>query len=253
MLAFHAINFALIRIAQDRNDYVHLRLKADRKEWLQRIKQAPLDESIKHIFRNKNIWIAWTSDVRNDRRMAIVNLSPQERVEKNLPKLPFEDFNYLYVDKYFRRIKSVVDRGAVDLLLVDITDRKSLTSVTNWLQCTHNTIGVFDTSNVIEHVAKLGDSSEKTKDTHAITMIDVLSPYIQPSSIFLYTFSITHTQPVIPGTPGELYFGFKFYRFSELQNQAPDYTELKQTLRKAHHNDTAIRRQIANQTIGSPH
>jgi hypothetical protein len=147
-LLFNKLNIALLALAHDRQDYLHLRLHATHGEWLRRLRQAPgLPVSVKAVLRSYSAFAFWQHWVRIDSHgvnpMALFQMPPPESGDH-----AFKNANYLYDDFLFERLSRMAKSGniSVEMIALHMPEEVSARLVQR-MRATTLMIAVMDVSN----------------------------------------------------------------------------------------------------------
>lgn len=148
VIAFNSINWVLIKAAQSREGYLHLRLKATFQEWL------AAAEKVNHnfaqtILRDEHSWKWWQQATRAVRENSEFQADPsQVKINRNfVEKIEFDQANYLFYDEQFLRVKQLVDRDAIRIAKINLREISQVLTFVNDLSVRKSQYGIVDISN----------------------------------------------------------------------------------------------------------
>lgn len=205
---YNTINIELLKAAKNREQYVYLRTKATESDW-----QTALNGLVAHDQIAKQ-WEWWRDAVLPEARMDVFHIDP---TKSKYPNPSFEDANYLYLEKNFKRVKRLADHDRVQVLEADIKNSKVLNLFERFKKSGQQ-ISVIDISNLY------GPGHAGAKYTAAF--LESIKPLVDKKTILVYTIGRGDSS-------GEwFYVGFRFgkiwhegvYKFvDENLKQRPPY------------------------------
>jgi hypothetical protein len=140
------INTALLKLAQNRTDYLALRQATDFKVWARRI---PLDHLLSPLERRligrPDVWRWWqemfTLGENAEHWRAFLSPPGTLRAES------FRGANYLFEDQHFQRLSSLAKGNRITVQSLDLNDPQAPARLTQWLKILGEPLSVLDLSN----------------------------------------------------------------------------------------------------------
>jgi len=212
---FNQMNIALLKMAKDRNHYLHLRLNATQNEWLEAAKKGNLDGETIELLRNVKNANFWFETVRNSRRFERFHRAPSGM---DSAETPFHGVNYLFNDELFGRLQRLARAGKIDSVQINMSNDRNVKALLEHLRQHNISLGVLDVSNMWFYW-KSGDAIDRFKRVS------------QPNSLLIMT--------AIEYTPNDWRFKYRGFRFDNLyptQTSSVDFRRLESSM-----TDSAIR------------
>lgn len=156
---FNRMNIALLKISNNRDDYLFLRLRATYEDWLKRLPrflQIGDSEDELSLLADKSAWRWWNARVRG---IIDTSLNSKEselyKTRWNIsmsmvhaqPSSAFQNVNYLYDDVLFERLHAMALSNRLGAYLLDLRDIEKVTGLLRSIQARGQEISVFDMSN----------------------------------------------------------------------------------------------------------
>jgi hypothetical protein len=149
IVLFNRINIALLAIAQDRNDYVQLRLNAFCSDntclWENFLQESPAAKPwIRLLLANKKNQLFWKKNViqNEDENMKALHLPPHQLTSTT------EGFvNYLHEDRYFYPLQKLAREEKLHPVQMNFNDATQISGFFDALKTGNIKIAVLDLSN----------------------------------------------------------------------------------------------------------
>lgn len=157
---FAHVNRALLKVSNDRQDYVWLRLHASEKDWEKRLKEKGILFEGKHeIEAVKIIWKYWNNRVRNvksDEEETIRILSSdivggleETYIFDNMHNgTAFIGANYLFQDELFNHLRELAISNKINIYNEDITKLNENSKLIQDIKSQNIILGMIEISNV---------------------------------------------------------------------------------------------------------
>lgn len=169
--AYNLVNIILIKIAEDRQNYLKLRNAESQEEWLTKASNAGVTEEerrllIENFYTWKSIRLQNTYGTKFD-------------VPATKASDPFHKVNYLYNDILFNRLKSMASDNRITAMTGRLHDPTDLQSIIKYLELKKVTLSVIDISNAWH--------SEYMNTSEFVRMLDQISRVSNAETILLIT------------------------------------------------------------------
>lgn len=179
VVRFNRVNIALLRLARNRNDYLHLRLSSSAEEWRQRAcEDSGLNEESKLILTNARVFNSFQirqSPVSGD---FLDFLAKPGDPKSNI--FAFEGANYLYDDSLFHRLRTLAQQDKIQSIQLDYSKPQEVSKMLTALEKANLNISVFDFSNAWQKAYNIGVDGLKG-------MVDLIRSRALPNSVLLLT------------------------------------------------------------------
>ncbi len=157
---YNKINAVLLKLSQDRKDYLKLRFDTQPNKWLAIAEKRGLDQAASQIIQS-----AIKMEQESSTRVSIENYSwwkddinGASSIEfkrsrnKWFPQRAFRGASYLASDSQYEKLHQMAKDDRIGVLQLDFTDLANLQTVANYLKSQHLPISVLDTSNVMVEI-----------------------------------------------------------------------------------------------------
>ena len=271
---YNWINLILLKAANDRAHYFELRLKASLEDWLDAFSK---NDEISALFSNEDLeklYSYWNTNVTfrlNTDDRFLKEFYTFRTLDETFPapfahlhynqstpllnkKITFEDgsevsvkankyanFNYLYDDSLFKRVKELADQNKVYIYLGDLTDPDQVKNIVN--DVLPQQFGVIDTSNALDFVNSWDNYSRMNNMSYKkflgngiLSFLETMSPATDKETWFVWTTITYPSDKALYDFYAEMELDFPWsyetlnaeLLYSALDKPAPDVQKLYQ-------------------------
>jgi hypothetical protein len=208
VVAFNRVNIALLKIAQNREHYLSLRLSGNFSDWQRAAVEAGYTPADLPDL-NEHNWAIWNEDVRStgNRNWTRFHRDPTKPAKD--PQY-FKGANYLWEDALFTRISRLAKNNRIEAHKANLGDKKVINAIVKNISSSGNSMSVVDLSNAW-HPQYL---SHKT----LVQLLNILVKSQNPNAILLLTNYADASTKAKYGEAGPSVWKYYGYRFSTLEN-----------------------------------
>ncbi len=146
---YNRINIALLKIAEDQNDYRKLRLEQPISEIRKRAANSSLSNDTKELFSSPFFEAYWFKRVRQNRMLlSYLQTPPNERQLYTVTDFPCAPGNYLFEKELFERVSSLAKRDRIVSVQAKLSDEETSQAISHFLTQCQSPLGVLDVSNI---------------------------------------------------------------------------------------------------------
>lgn len=139
-VAFNQINILLLKLSNNREDYLKLRFKASHDEWITRAKKL-LTPDEQTFLADRNHFEFWRKAV-NYWGFFADNALPRKDKGGD-----FHNANYLVYDSQFLRLQALAQKDKMHALKVNLNSTEEVQALVQQLKLSHTSLSVLDLSN----------------------------------------------------------------------------------------------------------
>jgi hypothetical protein len=171
VILFDRINTLLLKISENREDYLNLRLTDSQTIWIERAKALNFDPESILLLGSPETEKFWNTHIRSFEFKEFY-IDP-----RTSPTLMFKNANYLFYDERYWVISKLAKEDKIATLLIDLSDGANVEALAQYLQDLGLHLSLFDMSNLIERYlpqpafAQIVHSFEQISDERSIVMV----------------------------------------------------------------------------------
>jgi len=205
VVLFNLMNKALLALANDRNDYLHLRLQADFKQLQNQLakKNRLLSKENLNLLKRPELWAWWQQHVQNSSAWLSFHRPAEQNTDAS-----FKEVNYLFDDHLFATLSSLAKTDRIFVYQGDLLSHESLMQISRVSEYLDLPYALIDLSNSWQE-GYMGHES-----TNAL--LKKLMPFAQPNS--LINFSYMNGQ--YRNSKGEVIFFYSSLSFKDLKSSS---------------------------------
>jgi hypothetical protein len=222
---FNQLNIILLRLAENREDYLQLRLHASAKEWSRRAEQSAfLTDTEKVLLKDPSTFTFWLP--KRQGHWERFNTDPRA---SKAASVRFQNANYLYYDDLFQHLHKMARAGKMEARLLNLGNEAEIAKVADAIEKAGLKVGVLDISNAWEP-AYLGKK-------RMATLLDTFKKVLRPDSLLMISKEVggmrgrrfaLQTDVMLPWN----YYGFTMGAIDGRGDSAVFMKELASLLRK---------------------
>ncbi|MCB0339156.1 MAG: hypothetical protein KDD53_06110 [Bdellovibrionales bacterium] len=148
VISFNRINIALLQAAKSIKHYRTLRRRSPFLEWKKAANNPGVSPSSKALLENRETWRWWRNKVRHEKRFRNFHAP----INQLLPKGAFKGANYLFIDKYFRKLQTMARSNRIACEPAELTNKQEIRRIAKKLEQQPNRLSVLDLSNAWQYI-----------------------------------------------------------------------------------------------------
>jgi hypothetical protein len=178
VVLFNETNRALIAVAKNREDYLHLRLHSTQAEWIDRANASGLPENLTVALRNPDHFNSWLEGPRNIYNRHFKRFQSRPTADSPYKSL-FKGVNYLWDDAAFAKLSKMARENKIKIIQAELDKEDGVAKLKQSMSEMNSPICVFDMSNAWH--------KQYIEYDHLIRLFRMLEANGTPRSLLLLT------------------------------------------------------------------